>query len=174
MAAVRPGPRRVVVDQVCLVPDVAAFLEAIALWDERSFLPDPDRRTRLDVTVPACVSSRAGGAFPGGGPSRVRAEALYRLIDSARLVATWVWSRALEAVARAWSGPIPVGARCSRPPIGLLEGSVRTPPGLVLSAPEAPMLAGAVALAAGHFQPLVRLQAPGEEPGTSQETSSTP
>ena len=59
------GPRRQVVDQVCLVPDVAAFLEAIALWDERSFLPDPDRRTRLDIAVPTCVSSRAGGAFCG-------------------------------------------------------------------------------------------------------------
>ena len=33
------GPRRQVVDQVCLVPDVASFLEAIALWDEQSFFP---------------------------------------------------------------------------------------------------------------------------------------
>ncbi len=30
---------RVVVDQVCLVPDVPAFLDAISLWDERHFFP---------------------------------------------------------------------------------------------------------------------------------------
>ena len=33
------GPRRLVVDQVCLVSDVPAFFEAIALWDERRFFP---------------------------------------------------------------------------------------------------------------------------------------
>ena len=31
--------QRVVIDQVCLVTDVAAFLEAIAQWDERHFFP---------------------------------------------------------------------------------------------------------------------------------------
>ena len=33
------GPRRLVIDQVCLVPDVPAFFEAIAAWDERHFFP---------------------------------------------------------------------------------------------------------------------------------------
>ena len=33
------GPRRLVVDQVCLVPDVPSFFEAIAVWDERHFFP---------------------------------------------------------------------------------------------------------------------------------------
>src|SRR5262245_46992891 len=33
------GPRRVVIDQVCLVHDVSSFLEAISAWDERHFFP---------------------------------------------------------------------------------------------------------------------------------------
>jgi hypothetical protein len=31
--------RRKVIDQVCLVPDVRSFLEAIAFWDDRHFFP---------------------------------------------------------------------------------------------------------------------------------------
>ena len=33
------APRRLVVDQVCLVPDLPTFLEAIAAWDERHYFP---------------------------------------------------------------------------------------------------------------------------------------
>ena len=33
------APRRVVVDQVCLVSDLPTFLEAIAAWDERHYFP---------------------------------------------------------------------------------------------------------------------------------------
>ena len=33
------SPKRQAVDQVCLVPDVAAFMEAIALWDFGHFFP---------------------------------------------------------------------------------------------------------------------------------------
>ncbi len=68
-----------------------------------------------------------------------------------------LWLTALRAVARGWSSPsvsddeLPPGGA---PP----RGRVDTPPGLVLSAPNSPMLAGAVALAAGRFQPLVRLE----------------
>ena len=39
VASSRRGPRRVVVDQVCLVPDVPSFFEAIAAWDEGHFFP---------------------------------------------------------------------------------------------------------------------------------------
>src|SRR4051812_1619237 len=35
----RQGPDRRVVDMVCLVPDLATFLEAIAAWDEGHFFP---------------------------------------------------------------------------------------------------------------------------------------
>ena len=35
----RSGPERAVIDQVCLVPDVPTFLEAIATWDDRHYFP---------------------------------------------------------------------------------------------------------------------------------------
>ncbi len=37
----RSGPERRVVDQVCLVPDLPTFLQAIATWDEGQLFPDP-------------------------------------------------------------------------------------------------------------------------------------
>ena len=33
------GPTRKVIDQVVLVPDLAAFLEAIAAWDDLNYFP---------------------------------------------------------------------------------------------------------------------------------------
>ena len=154
------GPRRVVVDQVCLVPDVPAFFEAIALWDERHFFPiliDEPAWTLpfLRAFRPARVVRYAGRAKPVAAGALTDASTLKADSDV-------VWSQALQAVARAWSSPSQsdgVLPAADRPPRRL--GA--TPPGLVLTAAKAPMLAGAVALAAGHFQPLVRLQAPGED-----------
>ena len=153
------GPRRAVVDQVCLVPDVPAFFEAIALWDEQSFFP-----ILIDEpawTLPFLRAFRPARVVRYGG--RARRAAAAGLTDAATLNAgnDAIWSQALEAVARAWSDPsLPARGlpAADRPPRRL--GA--TPPGLVLTAPHAPMLAGAVALAAGHFQPLVRLRAPGD------------
>jgi len=54
------------------------------------------------------------------------------------------------------------------------RGLGATPPGLVLTEPEAPMLAGAVALAAGHFQPLVRLQPARASPGEQGDSVRPP
>jgi hypothetical protein len=161
------GPRRLVVDQVCLVPDVPAFFEAIALWDERQYFPiliDEPAWTLpfLRAFRPARVVRYAGRAKPAAAEVSTDASAL-------SAGSNVVWSQALEAVARAWSDPsesereLPAADRRPR-----ALGS--TPPGLVLTAPQAPMLAGAVALAAGHFQPLIRLQAPGDgayRPGDS-------
>ena len=48
----------------------AHFLEAIAAWDERTLLPDPDRRAGLDIAVPAGVSSGAGRAICPGRKRR--------------------------------------------------------------------------------------------------------
>src|SRR5271166_3338126 len=42
------GPERTVIDQVCLVPDLASFLDVIATWDERSFFP-------VLIDDPACT-----------------------------------------------------------------------------------------------------------------------
>jgi hypothetical protein len=155
------GSRRVVVDQVCLVPDMPAFLKAIALWDQRYYFP-----ILIDEpawTLPFLRAFRPARVVRYGGHSKpVASEAL---IDSSAPPAHGdeAWSQALGAVARAWSGPSDSELTprvADRPPRWL--GA--TPPGLVLTAPEAPMLAGAVALAAGHFQPLVRLHAIGEDP----------
>jgi len=149
-------PRRLVIDQVCLVPDVPSFLEAIAVWDERHFFP-----ILIDEPIwvlpflrafrPARVVRYRGRAQTGAGS---RAPTISPEPPASREAE---WSSALEAVARAGSGPDPSDAN------GSFDGATprrpgRPPPGLVLAAPDSPMLAGAVALAAGHLQPLVRLE----------------
>ena len=144
------------VDQVCLVPDVTSFFEAIATWDERHFFPilidDPAwtlpflrafRPTRV-VRFAARGDGRAASTRPAGSPS----SAADRLA---------LWQAAMDAVARAWSDASPTNGRfrpAGAPPRGLGP----TPPGVVLTAPDSPMLAGAVALAAGRFQAMVRLE----------------
>jgi hypothetical protein len=70
-----------------------------------------------------------------------------------------IWRRAVAAVGQAWSAE---GAT----PTAVLAGDAvperlgATPPGVVLSSPDSPVLAGAVALAAGRFQPLLRWETP--------------
>ena len=149
------GPRRLVIDQVCLVPDVPAFLEAIAMWDERHFFPiliDEPAWTLpfLRAFHPARVVRYMGrDRIPTepAEPSRRRLPAH----DAAP------WHEAILAVARAWSGP--ARSEANLPPGGgRPQWLGPTPPGAVLASPEGPMLAGAVALAAGRFQPLVRLE----------------
>jgi len=142
----RLGPERRVVDQVCLVSDLPSFLEAVSTWDEGHFFPvllddpawslpfvrafRPSRIVRLRA-VPA-----GGGREPGS---------------------FGVWSKALEAVGRAWGrdepgGPAPLAGGAFPRKLG------PTPPGAVLSNPQSPTLLAAVALAAGRFQPLVHLE----------------
>ncbi len=136
----RSGPERAVIDQVCLVPDVPTFLEAITTWDRGHAFPilfdDVESSFRfIRAFHPARVIRypKAGAPIPGEK----------------------LWGRALAVIGSSWSvggesGPAPPGDAVPRS-LG------PTPPGVVLSSPEAPMLAGAVALAAGRFQPLVRL-----------------
>ena len=161
------GPRRLVVDQVCLVPDVPSFFEAIAMWDERHFFPiliDEPAWTLpfLRAFRPARVV-RYTAREKGRGDARTTREdgqaALTRPTGSPGSAADRLalWQKAIESVARAWSGESPPDGRFppgGSPPHGLGP----TPPGVVLTAPDSPMLAGAVALAAGRFQPLVRLE----------------
>jgi hypothetical protein len=149
---------RLVVDQVYLVPDVSSFFEAIGGWDERSFYPilidDPAWtlpflrafRPQRVVRIPA---SDAGGRGRGSAPN---ATPLHSPLDHPQVL----WTAAQRAVARAWTSDSITEAEL--PPAGAVPGRLgATAPGLVLSNPESPMLAGAVALAAGRFQPLVRL-----------------
>ncbi len=137
----RQGPARSVVDQVCLVPDLATFFEAIATWDEAHYFP---------ILIDDVESTlRFVRAFR---PARV-----VRYPKAAAAIAPGqVWERARDAVAASWAR---VDAEGRSPPPGDLvpKHLGPTPPGVVLSTPEAPMLAGAVALAAGRFQPLRRV-----------------
>ncbi len=152
------GPQRRVVDQVYLVPDLATFFTVIAAWDEHTFFPvllddpawslpfvrafNPARVVRIG---PGASGARVIGtiAGPGGDSSR-------------KSVHPDLWTEALRAVARAWTAEGMPDAQL--PDAGQFPRHLGpTPPGLVLSNSESPALAGAVALAAGRFQPLVRL-----------------
>ena len=66
-----------------------------------------------------------------------------------------VWTRVLNAVGHAWSkegekGPATLTGDVVPKELGA------TPPGVVVSEPDSPSLAGALALAAGRFQPILR------------------
>ncbi len=135
----RDGARREVVDVLCLVPDVPTFLEAIGTWDGRHYFPilldDPE------------LTLKFRRAFRPGRIVRYPRRA-------AAIPEEELWAKALAAVGKSWSlapGKGQGGPGDERP-----EGHGPTPPGIVLSSPGSPSLAGAVALAAGRFQPLLR------------------
>ena len=99
----KTGPKRQVVDQVCLVPDEVAFLEAIAVWDERCFFP-----ILIDEpawTLPFLRAFRPAKVvrYAGAGRPRLRGVTAGRSIR--RLIWTEGGPRALDAVSHAWSGP---------------------------------------------------------------------
>jgi hypothetical protein len=150
------GPSRSVIDQVCLVPDVPSFFEAIAAWDEHHFFP-----ILIDEpawTLPFLRAFRPERVVRYASREDGRTEELSRL-RSPRSPADRLalWQAAIGAVARAWSEPSPADGEF--PPGGAPpRGLGATSPGLVLSSPDSPMLAGAVALAAGRFQAMVRLE----------------
>ncbi len=80
--------------------------------------------------------------------------------SAAPIAADRIWERAVEAVGASWSSNDErLASRLAGDLAPISLGP--TPPGVVLSSPEAPMLAGAVALAAGRFQPLLRLDQDG-------------
>ena len=103
-------------------------------------LPGPDRRRRALLQVPPRVPAGPDRAVPpqGRGRSPPTGSGTGRSPPSGR-----PGRRTASRTTR------PRGRR-GPPALG------PTPPGVVLSAPDSPMLAGAVALAAGRFQPLVR------------------
>ena len=142
----RQGPDRRVIDQVCLVPDLATYFEEVTRWDRGHFYP---------ILIEEAESTlRFLRAFR---PARlVRVPATTRPIGPGQ-----AWAAAASSVEASWrevgAAVHPTGGALgtARPP----ESLGPTPPGLVLAGTTAPMLAGAVALAAGHFQPLARLDA---------------
>lgn len=135
--ALRSGPSREVVDVVCLVPDAATFYRAIGTWDESHWFPvlieDVEFTSKfLRAFRPARVVR-----FPSRGrPSR----------------GDGLWSASITAVGRSWTAADESSATGDRFPRGI----GRTPPGVVVSNPASSSLPGAVALAAGRFQPLIR------------------
>ncbi len=137
----RGGPPRRVIDQVCLVPDVATFYEALATWDEERYFPI--------LIDDAELTLKFLRAFR---PARVvRYATRGRPIDDGG-----EWARAVEAVGDSWSaeGAAPEARlRGDAPPDRL----GKTPPGAVVGRPKSPALAGLAALAAGRFQPMIRL-----------------
>lgn len=127
---------RLVVDAVCLVESEAAFFEAIGLWDDRFFFPillaeDPELALRfVGAFRPRRLIFWEGGAASGEASRK---------------------QRALEAVARSW-----VRGEPARPEAADGLGPTRPgAPGVVLTASGSPTLPGAVALAAGHVQPIL-------------------
>ncbi len=163
------APRRVVVDQVCLVSDLPTFLEAIAAWDERHYFPilidepawtipfvrqfHPARvvRYRGKKNSPRS-SSEANGA---GGSARGET----------------AWLEAIDAVRRACSTPPEPGGADEG--AGRSAGPAARTAGLVLADPDSGTIGAAVALAAGHFQPLIRLGAFHLPPGVRGAAEST-
>ena len=137
-----PGPTRLVVDVVCLVPDTPTFLEAISLWDAKHAFP-----ILIEDTEQALRFIRA---FQ---PARV-----VRFTRKEKVAETSpeeTWNAAVSSVGRSWrdpdqeDAPIPSGN-------AIPKGLGPTPPGVVVSEPASLSLPGAVALAAGRFQPLLR------------------
>jgi hypothetical protein len=119
----RAGPRRQVVDVVCLVPDLPTFLEALSAWDESHAFPILIDDVELSFKFLRAFRPTRIVRYPRRG---------------APMAAERLWDAAVAAV------------RAPR------RDAAPGPPGVVLSSPTSPMLAGAVALAAGRFQPLVR------------------
>lgn len=138
----RQGPARAVVDQVCLVADLPSFLAAVASWDRERYFPvlfdDVESSFRfIRAFRPARIVRWPSQAAPIA-PGRA-------------------WDRALDAVEASWADSGHRGAK--RPRGDAVDKSLGpTPPGVVIASGTAPMLAGAVALAAGRFQPLIRLE----------------
>ncbi|WP_165064808.1 hypothetical protein [Paludisphaera rhizosphaerae] len=137
------GPRRSVVDQIVLVDDVPSFFSALEVWNQTTFFPilldDP-------IWTPAFVR-----AFHPSRIVRFKASA-----ESTRSGPMDEWRVAERAVGRSWMGAEDESA--DPPPAGSLPRDLGpTPPGVVLSHPGSASLCGAAALAAGRFQPLLRL-----------------
>lgn len=156
----RVGPNRIVVDQVVLVPDVPTYLEVIAAWDQRRYFPilidDPAWTLRfLRAFRPARVVRVDRPAGPRSTPAPDGEAA---------------WQAAERAVALAWTSE--TSALDDEPSGGQVPRGVGpTPPALVLSYPDSPMLAGAVALAAGRFQPIARLEPIVARPGPDSKSA---
>ena len=116
--ASRPGPDREVVDQVCLVPDVPTFLEAISAWDRHHFFPILIDDVELTFKFLRAFHPARIVRYPKRG---------------APIPPASLWERSVESVGRSWDDenakerPLPGDA--------VPKALGRTPPGLVFSCP---------------------------------------
>jgi hypothetical protein len=138
----RPGPERRVVDLVCLVPDLPTYLQAIAAWDETHAFPILIDDVELTFKFLRAFRPARIVRYPRkAGP----------------IAAEQLWDAAVSAVGRSWVDEPAGGGRAEALPGDRIPRRLGpTPPGAVLSSPSSAMLAGAVGLAAGRFQPLLR------------------
>ncbi len=145
------GPNRAIVDQVCIVRDVTSLLEAIALWDDHTFFPilfdDPSR------TLPFLRAFRPSRIVYYQSQHTMNPTRTPRLPPDPKTT----WQRATQAVSDAWRGGENGGPEASASDTAARPKGIAVP-GIVFSAPDSPMLAGAIALAAGRFEPLVLLE----------------
>ncbi|MDB5352203.1 MAG: hypothetical protein JWN86_3450 [Planctomycetota bacterium] len=162
------GPTRRVIDQVALVPDLPSFFAAISTWDESNWFPilidDADLAPKfLRAFRPSRVIR-----YPG----RPKAIAPEEIWEVATVAVANAWAR--EAIGPPEKAENPGLSRVEAPKSrtrsrkGLRGDTVpnwinQAPPGVVVSSSSSPSLAGAVALAAGRFQPLVQWEPPGRK-----------
>ncbi len=140
----RSGPTRRVIDQVCLVPDAATFYEALATWDDTHYFPILIDDVELDLKFLRAFRPARIVRYPGRGKPIEKEEA---------------WDRAVAAVGEAWSpNDAPADARFKGDAKPVRLG--KTPPGAVVGRPGSESLPGLAALAAGRFQPMIRLDSP--------------
>jgi hypothetical protein len=134
----REGKPRQVVDAVCLVPDLATFLEVVGTWDADHYFP-----VLIDDATYALKFVRA---FRPSKVIRYPKRVIQTSPDA-------IWETAVSAVGRSWSR-----AGEAKAPRGDQKPANRglSTPGVVVTSAFSPSFAGAVALAAGRFQPLLR------------------
>jgi hypothetical protein len=138
----RPGPKRRVVDVVCLVPDLPTFLEAIAAWDQSHAFPILIDDVELNLKFLRAFRPARIVRYPG---------------KAAPIAAERLWDAAVSTVGRSWVEEAPGGEENAIPRGDSVPRRLGpTPPAAVLSSSSSAMFAGAVALAAGRFQPLLR------------------
>lgn len=148
---------RRVIPTVVLVPDPAAYAEAIAAWTPETVYPvlidDGSQEAREDVArfvrafrPEAVVRWKTGPEHPRpGGPMRDR-----RAVPNARALAD-------SALPRSW-GLDPDADTAALLKAWIAQGVV--PPGVVIADPLDPAWTAALALAAGRAQPLLWLDFP--------------
>ena len=150
-------------------PTCRRFSRPIAAWDERHYFPiliDEPAWTLpfLRAFQPARVVRYTAKPHAAGSVSDAKSAAASPRGEAA-------WLKAIDAVRRACSTPPKVDGATDGEPSNASSRSKT--PGLVIADPDCATIGAAVALAAGHFQPLVRLGAFHLPPGVRGAAEST-